>query len=113
MVTTNDSTRKIVPNIQARAISILRMGSSPRGDVSRRRAYSGRSYFNPTIGPTVFFQVAEQPGFDLSHTSAQAGYDRSRTAFLTMSRSACVTGTLTRLNFLPVVHGSWPMFQLE
>jgi hypothetical protein len=46
-----------------------------------------------------------------SQISAHAGNEMSRTAALTSSMSALVTGTSTSLYFFPVVHGSRPTLQ--
>ena len=47
----------------------------------------------------------------MSQASAQAGNEMSRTAFCTNSMSLGVGLTVTSLNFLPVVQGSWPALQ--
>src|SRR5262245_33237521 len=62
--------------------------------------------------PTVAFHFCEQPGLLWSQTSAHAGNEMSRTAPLTRSMSALVTGTSTSVYFFPVVHGSRPTLQL-
>ncbi len=70
-------------------------------------------HFNPSTGATVAFHFFEQSGLDLSQTSAQTGRTTLLTALRISSPSAGVTGTLTSLNFLPVVHGSLPALQFS
>ena len=67
----------------------------------------------PIAAPTVFFQATEQPGLALSQISAQVGNDIAATALRTVAMSAGVTGTVTRLKVLPVVHGCLPELQFN
>src|SRR5437773_156075 len=90
-----------------------RLPGDSRQKVMRKQAITRLpGHLRPMIGPTAFFQPSEQPGLVLSQTSAHDGNDTSRTALRTIVTSAGVMGTLTRLNFLPVVQGSLPTLQL-